>query len=118
VSPAVLNGLTADRALQAFGKPDRAERLQDGTVTTWIYETAGCRLRVAFHFSVADNALLAHAHELTAEEAGAPPEAICLHAIAGEKERRGRAEPDVQAASRARPATAPTQSSISSSLLK
>jgi hypothetical protein len=91
VEASVFDGLTAERALTLFGTPDRSLRSQGDVTgeTIWVYRAAGCRLEIAFHFSIADNALIAHAHDLRTHDlrTGAPtaqvPDAICLHTLAG-----------------------------------
>jgi hypothetical protein len=84
VDAAVFDGLTAERALTLFGTPDQSLRSQGDVTgeTIWVYRAAGCRLEIAFHFSVADNALIAFAHDLRAGDP-AVPDAICLHTLAG-----------------------------------
>lgn len=84
-----LAGMTAEQALTAFGTPTRAERRrgdQFGGVTAWIYEADGCRLEIAFYFSVAGNALQAYTHDVAALDRSAElPESLCLHALAKPK---------------------------------
>jgi hypothetical protein len=86
IEAAALVGLTAEQALTLFGTPDRSLRSQGDVTgeTIWVYETAGCRLEIAFHFSIADDALVAHARDLRPSDPAAPvPESICLHVLAG-----------------------------------
>lgn len=94
IEAAELADMTAEQALTIFGTPTRAERQrgdQLGGVTAWIYEADGCRLKIAFHFSVADNALRAHAHDVAALDRSAElPESLCLHALAKPKPKLAR----------------------------
>lgn len=94
IEAAELADMTAEQALTIFGTPTRAERQrgdQLGGVTAWIYEADGCRLEIAFHFSVADNALRAHAHDVAAlDQSTELPESLCLHALAKPKPKLAR----------------------------
>jgi hypothetical protein len=83
VSPAAVPGIALGRALSLFGKPAAVDR--GAEVTTWVYRSGYCRLEIDFHFSVADNAMRAHAYRIAGgpdgRDAASRPR-LCLHTLA------------------------------------